>query len=387
MKTLLVSEIFPPQHGGSGRWFWEVYTRLSNSDTAFAVGKPAGYEKFDESHSLNIARIDLSSTSWGVTDKTGILFYIRTYLKLCSIVKSEKVEQIHCGRCIPEGFIASLINLTHGIPYIAYVHGEDVETAALSRELKWIAQRALNKAALLICNSKNTANILLQKWNIPENKIKVIYPGVDTGRFIPASNAEAAANRPHSWNNRQVILTVGRLQKRKGHDKMIAALVEIKKCFPDVLYVIIGNGEEKAFLESEVKRLDLHNNVSFLNEISDTEMVACYQHCDLFILPNRSVGSDIEGFGMVLVEAQACAKPVIAGDSGGTAETMIQDETGFIIDCTDESIISKKIITLLSNPEQLRSMGTSAYSHAHNKFSWEKIATDSQNIFNTINKR
>ena len=88
---------------------------------------------------------------------------------------------------------------------------------------------------------------------------------------------------------------------------------------PDILYAIIGAGEELEELERLVEREGLARHVAFLGECNDRDLIAAYQQCDLFVLPNRQVGRDIEGFGMVLLEAQACGKPVIAGASGGTA--------------------------------------------------------------------
>ena len=135
------------------------------------------------------------------------------------------------------------------------------------------------------------------------------------------------------WGERRVVLTVGRLQKRKGHDMMIRALPAIRRAVPDVLYAIVGDGEERAALEQLAEQEGVRQSVQFLGEVDDETLVRCYQQCDLFALPNRQVGGDIEGFGMVLLEAQACGRPVLAGASGGTAETMRVPETGRVVPC------------------------------------------------------
>ena len=144
---------------------------------------------------------------------------------------------------------------------------------------------------------------------------------------MPAARDEDV-RRSLGWEGRRVVLTVGRLQKRKGHDMMIRSLPQVRQEVSDVLYAVAGDGEERAALARAVTDLGLGGQVQFLGEVDENTLLRCYQQCDLFALPNRQVGSDIEGFGMVLLEAQACGKPVLAGDSGGTAETLVAGAEG-----------------------------------------------------------
>ena len=290
---------------------------------------------------------------------------------------------IHCARCIPEGLIGYLSYKFLDIPYLCYVHGEDVETASTSRELSWIVRKALKHTKYLVCNSQNTANILLNNWNVSSDKIKIIHPGVDATQFIPAPT-EQKIRLQLGWKKSPVILTVGRLQERKGQDMLIRSLPLIKTKYPDILYAIVGNGEQRSKLEQLVEELNLQDHVLFMSELSDAEMIQCYQQCDIFILPNRTVGRDIEGFGMVLVEAQACAKPVIAGNSGGTAETMLLEETGLIIDCTQPELIAQTLSTLLGDPEKCKQMGENGRKHVEQHLGWKMIAQQSKNLFEQL---
>jgi phosphatidylinositol alpha-1,6-mannosyltransferase len=379
-KTLLLSEIFPPLKGGSGRWFWEVYTRLPKDKVVIAAGETENTTNFDKKNSLNCYRLPLSSWSWGLKSLTGLKFYWRVLRAVLKLVKQEKIESIHCGRCLPEGFIGYLVNKLKGIPYICYIHGEDVETAATSRELSWIVKKALTHADKLICNSQNTANILLNSWHTDPQKTFIVNPGVDTQVFVPAEPNESIKTQL-GWEQRPVILTVGRLQERKGHDMLIRSLPAVIKQHPNVLYAIIGDGENKAALQELVGSLQLGDNVLFMSELSDQQMIQCYQQCNLFILPNRSVGRDIEGFGMVLVEAQACAKPVIAGDSGGTAETMLLNETGFIVDCTSAELLPEKIILLLNDTELADKMGQKGRKHVVETLDWKNLTKQASDLF------
>lgn len=372
-KTLLLSEIFPPVKGGSGRWFWEVYTRISTGNVIVAAGQDANSDKVDISSPLRTYRLPLSSWSWGLKSLTGLKYYFSALRDVLKVVKQNDIQVIHCGRCLPEGFIGFLISKIKGIPYICYVHGEDVETAATSRELSWIVNKALGGATRLIANSQNTADILLNTWNTDPAKTMVFNPGVDASLFIPAPASEEIKSHL-GWEARQVILTVGRLQERKGHDKLIEALPSIIERNPSVLYAIIGDGERKAPLEALVAKLKLEKHVMFMSELDDQEMIQCYQQCDVFVLPNRTVGRDIEGFGMVLVEAQACERPVIAGDSGGTAETMLVNETGYILDCTQPKLLAEKICTLLEDDALREKMGIAGRKHVQHTLDWPVLS-------------
>lgn len=379
-KTLLISEIFPPIHGGSGRWFWELYTRLPKQEYVIAAGESTEQNAFDKTHSLNLTRLNLSSPSWGLKSLTGLKYYWRTFWALRKLIKKEKVTHLHCGRCLPEGFMGYLLHCALGLPYICYIHGEDIEAAATSRELRWIVTKVLNNATTLICNSKNTQSLLLDNWSVDSAKVTVLNPGVDAERFVPTAPDDAIKSNL-GWQERSVILTVGRLQERKGQDMMIQAMPAIKEQVPNALYAVIGGGEEKPKLQTLVKDLKLENDVLFMSEISDEQMIQAYQQCDVFILPNRTVGQDIEGFGMVLVEAQACAKPVVAGDSGGTAETMKIGETGYIIDCTDSQTIADKLIALLQNSDQRAEMGVKARQHVEVDLDWKVHSQKAQRLF------
>lgn len=382
-KTLLLSEIFPPTKGGSGRWFWEVYTRIQQGDVVVAAGQTSAAEDFDLSTPFKTYRLPLSSTSWGLKSIVGLKFYWQIFKLVRRIVKQENIEVIHCGRCIPEGFIAYLIKIFIGIPYICYVHGEDMETAATSRELSWIVNKALGGAEYMVCNSQNTAKILHGTWNCLSSKVVVVNPGVDAQFFIPADYSPEIRS-VLGWGSRPVVLTVGRLQKRKGQDMVIKALVRVKQQIPDVLYAVVGEGSQRPLLENLVEELKLTDNVLFMSEISDENMIECYQQCNVFILPNRTVDRDIEGFGMVLVEAQACGKPVIAGDSGGTAETMLIGESGYVVDCTSVELISEKVLTLLTDETLAREMGEVGCAHVNSTLNWPALSQQAKQVFDRI---
>ena len=381
MKALLLSEIFPPQNGGSGRWFQEIYSRLPRENVVVAAGEHPAQDEFDSTHKMNLHRLSLTMPQWGLRSVSALRNYWRLFRTVRRIVRSEKVTQIHCGRCLPEGWLAFLLKKLCRVPYVCYVHGEDVESAATSRELSWMVSRVLANADYLIANSQNTARLLTENWSLPSSHVKVLHPGCDASRFTPAARSESVRDEL-DWKNRSVVLTVGRLQERKGHDVMIEALPTIREAIPNVLYSIVGGGEQLSRLKQLVIEHGVAEHVQFLGEVDDQKMIRCYQQCDLFALPNRQVGRDIEGFGMVLVEAQACGRPVLAGASGGTRETMDIGRTGVVVPCEEADGLATEVTRLLLDREGLEEMGKAARPWVVEHLDWNALSRQAAEQFN-----
>lgn len=379
-RILLLTEVFPPMVGGSGRWLWELHRRLPEGRVVAAAGEHPDQERFDAGHRLRVIRMPLALPSWGLLHPGAIRRHWALVQRLQQIVRSEAITVVHCGKCLPEGLLALELQVLSGVPFICFVHGEELKLALQSRELTWWTRRVLGASSHLISNSHNTAQILREDWGIPFERIIVMHPGVDAERFRPATR-DAEIRARFGWNGRPVLLTVGRLQKRKGHDRLIEALPTIKDAFPGILYSILGDGEERTSLEGLVDRCGVRDHVQFLGECDDSILLNAYQQCDVFILPNRSIGDDIEGFGMVLVEAQACGKPVVAGASGGTVETMIDHQTGYIIDCEDPGRIASCVVELLGDQERVRAMGIEARRWVVDRFDWEMLGRHAEQFF------
>lgn len=380
MTTLLLSEVFPPRPGGSGRWFWEIYRRLARDDYVLSVGQSRGQAAFDANHDLQIQRLPLAMSQWGILSVRGARDYWSNVCRLRRLIKQHRISQIHCGRCLPEGVMCLALKKLIGTPYACFVHGEDVGTAVNSREHAFLVRQVLANAEYCIANSHNTSNLIRSRWQLPADRVRILHPGVDTKQFSPALRSDSLRSEL-GWRNRTVILSVGRLQRRKGHDILIQALPAIKQQVPDVLYSIVGDGEERAFLEQSARDLQVLEHVQFRGETSDGELAKCYQQCNIFALPNREINGDIEGFGMVLLEAQACGRPVIAGQSGGTAETMRVDHTGKIVDCTHPDELARTLIHLLRDPDLCDTMGRAAREWAVNRFDWDALAIQAERLF------
>lgn len=397
-KSLLITENFPPGVGGSGRWFWELYRRLPTDSIVIAAGAQPKAKVFDRGHSLNLQRVPLTFPTRFIRPQS-FGPYRLAMKTLIDVVRTEGIQRVQAGRCLPEGLLALAVSKRTGIPYTCFAHGEEVnlsndETSPGwlerrvygSRELGLIVGLVLSQARLVIANSQNTRSILVDRWQLPAERVEVLNPGVDTSLFNPVPRS-ADIRHKLGWEDRPVILTVGRLQKRKGHDLLIRALPDLLTTLPDVLYAIAGSGEELESLRRLVADTGLGEHVQFLTNLDDQELAECYQQCDLFVLPNRDLDGDIEGFGMVLLEAQACGKPVIAGSTGGTAETMSTPETGLLVDVEEHQELVRVLTDLLIDPERLQTMGTRARSWIEERFDWDVLGHRAQELFDRQESR
>lgn len=378
-KTLLLTENFPPKEGGSGRWFWELYSRLPNDKVLIVANDTPEGREFDKTHKLNIVRIELESAEWGLASVKGLMFYWSTIRKVLKLIRKYAIEEVHCGRVIPEGVIARVIKLLSGQRYKCFIHGEDVETAATSREHSLLVKNVCENASMLICNSDNTSNIVRKLEFDPGGKCEVLHPGVDISRFAVAS-PDVLFRQKMGWSGKRVLLTVGRLQRRKGQDFLVKTMPALLREFPDLFYAVVGRGECYEELISLVEQHKLHGNVCIYPDMDDDALIKCYQQCDIFILPNRTIDNDIEGFGMVLVEAQVCGKPVIAGNSGGTRETMSIGKTGHIIDCSSTENLLNELSPILRSPEIVDG-GVDIAAYAKKRFNWEQHVAKAERLF------
>ena len=386
MKILVVSEIFPPKHGGSGRWMWELYSRLPPGTVYVAAHNWPESDRFDRAHALPVDRIDMMFQDWGagIIKPRGMRVYLRAARDLWRVIRKTKPTVLHCGRCVPEGFLAWMLGKLGGPPYWCYVHGEELTSCQSSRELRWMARRGLNGAEHLIANSQNTREILLEDWKVPATKVTVMHPGVDSTAFTPAERSIAVRNKL-GWGDRPVVLTVGVLSERKGQDMMIRALPAIRLAIPDVLYAVAGEGRDRPRLEQLAADLGVTDAVQFRGAPNDQDLINCYQQCDLFTLPNRRAGCDIEGFGIVLLEAQSCGKPVIAGTSGGTAETMKIPETGTVTDCTIPDRLGEIVVEWLQDSSRRDRIGEAARRWIVERFDWSILTEQASRLFKLDN--
>jgi phosphatidylinositol alpha-1,6-mannosyltransferase len=357
-----------------------LYRRLGDVEVHVVAGQTEGSQAFDRAAQLPIERLPLSFSGWGISSLRSAIQYGRALVDLRRVASRVRPDAIHCGKCLPEGLLATVLHWWSGTPFVCFVHGEELTLAGTSKELTRLTQKVLREASRIVANSQHTKQILMTTWAVPGDRVVVMHPGVDTTRFKPAP-IDAAARARLGWTNRRVVLTVGALQKRKGQDMLIRALPAIRARCPDVLYAIVGEGWERPYLDGIAAECGVGDLVQFRGVPGDEALIECYQQCDLFALPNRQVGWDFEGFGIVLLEAQACGKPVIAGSSGGTSEAIAPSQTGGLVACDTPEPLAQAVVDLLDAPERRARMGANGREWAVGHFDWTVLAEEARRMF------
>jgi phosphatidylinositol alpha-1,6-mannosyltransferase len=241
-----------------------------------------------------------------------------------------------------------------------------------SREFTFMTRRICLDAAANIANSHSTAR-MLESLGVPPARIHVVHPGVDVARFRPDIDGSAIRARFAPDPATLVLLSVGRLQRRKGHDLAIAAVARLGMSIP-VKYLIVGDGEERGRLEALAGSAGVQDRVVFLGEVGANELPSYYAAADIFLMPNRVEDGDLEGFGIVFLEAAATGRPVIGGRSGGVAEAVVDRETGLLIEGTDVDELAAAVRTLASSADTRRAMGLAGRERACREFTWDRAA-------------
>lgn len=379
--ALLVSELFPPAVGGSAVLFDNIYSRLPGAPVTVLTDDRFGSDAAD--HGLPVYRRRLRTPVWGLAHPRGLQHHLGVAVAVRRLARRlGSTTVVHCGRILPEGVAARLAQMTGGPPFVCWAHGEDLATAMSSRELRWTTEWVLRGASGAFANSQNTKTFLAQFGILPE-KIAVAYPGVDGSRFHPAVDGASVRAR-HGLSGELVLLSVGRLQTRKGHDVAIQAVAALARAVPSLRYLIVGDGEERARLQSLVAACHATEHVTFVGEVDDEDLPRYYAASDVFVLPNRVERGDFEGFGIVFLEAAASGKPVIGGASGGVTEAVADGSTGLLVDGASVDAVTNALATLAASPELRRTLGDAGRRRATTQFSWEAAARTVQSVHDML---
>jgi phosphatidylinositol alpha-1,6-mannosyltransferase len=370
-QVLLVSAIFPPAIGGSAVLLENVYRRCKCdvvvlTDLNMAAARPAG-------RITRVERTRLATTEWGVRSARGLIQYGRVAARIRSLSRQlGPMTSVHCGRVLPEGVAAALAQAAGGQRFACWVHGEDLATALTSRELRWLTRQTLAKAHVVFANSENSKNLALE-FGVEGPRIEVVYPGVDATRFRPGIGSSRVRQRHRLRHDDVVALTLGRLQRRKGQDTAIRAVAALAGRWPRLHQLIVGDGDDLPRLLELISSLGIADRVTLVGEVTDDELPEYFAASDLFLLPNRTEPGDIEGFGIVFLEAAAAGKPVIGGASGGVIEAVDDGRTGILVDGSLESVVDA-LDQLVASPELRSTLGEAGRVRAVTNFTWEHAA-------------
>ncbi len=264
------------------------------------------------------------------------------------------------------------------IPTICLAHGNEIIQKKPEKLNK--VQTILNKCSVVVANSNYTLNLIKKNLKINQPILKRIYPGAASIQDIKEEKVNIDRGDP-------MIITLARLEKRKGHIYVLNAIQNLIKEFKNLKYVIAGEGNNFKFLKEEIKRKKLDQNVYLLGKVNDAQKKYIFSKTDLMVMPtiDDSNNSSIEGFGISYIEAALYGIPSIASNIGGTSEAVIHNKTGIIINNMDELEIVLR--DLLLNKEKRQLFGEEAKKRAYKEFQWNKITNEYINLISNIQNK
>jgi phosphatidylinositol alpha-1,6-mannosyltransferase len=375
-KVLMLTDSFMPHAGGSREYYNNIYralVELGGSEVTILTKKIPGWRKFDDLAASSLFRVRRQFRplrSWKYRElPKGVGPFLQA---VCHVLRYWS-NIVHAGDLYPQGVTAIILKKLLRLPYIVYCHGEEITQTDKYRYQPGLRDRVYKNADAVIANSE-FARQNLMRIGVNPDRICKITPGVDAKRFRPRPpNIDLL--RRYGLEGKTVILTVARLVPRKGHRIALQAFASVCDEFPDAHYLIAGTGPEEGYLRQFAKTLGVHHRVSFAGFVPSETLPDLYNLCELMLLANRQeADGDVEGFGIVFLEANAAGKPVIGGRSGGAIEAIVDDTTGCLVNPDDAVDVGNALRRLLSDQDLRARMGAAGARRVAQEFTWAERA-------------
>jgi glycosyltransferase involved in cell wall biosynthesis len=322
----------------------------------------------------NIETKVLTTVSSNYHEESAIIYSSKLKLffslfKIRAIFKEYDV--IHAIDGLPYAIIATICNFGLGKKLIITAIGSGSIKSLYNRWsiiLKWAYRRAHRVTAI----SSYTANEINKK--VPDLKVEVIIPGIDYSYFVQQRNEESQY-KPY-------ILSVGRIKERKGQYFSIKAFAKVSRQYKDLKYVIVGSNRGQYYkkLKILIKELNIADKIIFKENLDDKELVSLYKNAKLFILLPQNINYDIEGFGLVFVEAAAFGLPVIGALRSGAIDAILDGQNGFLVEPQDTNEAANKILEILNNDKLRDEFGHKSIEFAK-RLDWSLVIKKYLNIY------
>lgn len=368
MRLLLVTKDFPPDVGGIQTYCAEIAQRFAGRCESFAVVAPRipGCEAVDAALPFDVIRVSGSRSSFAPS----VLAYLPR-------LRSRYQFDVVLGAQWQSAWAAVTARRALGnYAVCAAVHGREVLTMHYAG---WGAAGLFDRARRYTMGAvdrlfpgSNYALKLVNEKNIAYQSAEVVHYGCNVERFVPGGGEEK--RRELGLEGKKVMVTLSRLVPRKGIDTTLEALPAIARAVPDVIYLVAGSGPDRARLTSLAERLGVMPWVRFLGMVPDAEVPPLLHMADLFVMPAREERPDVEGFGLVFLEANACGTAVIGSTSGGIADAVLDGETGLLVPPGAPGPLADAAIRLLNDADLRRKLGETGRARVLRDFTWERMA-------------
>ncbi|MCW2893484.1 MAG: glycosyl transferase group 1 [Actinomycetia bacterium] len=366
-RTLIVTNDFPPRRGGIQSFVHELALRLDPGRLTVYAPRWDGDAAFDAAQPFEVVRHPTSLMIGGPSVRR----------RAAELARSRQAEVVIFGASAPLGLITPVLRKAGVRRAIAITHGHEAGWAALP-----VARQLLRR----IGDKTDVMTYLGEYFRVrvagalsaqAAARMARLHPGVDAGTFHPDPEARRVIRDRYGLGDRPVVVCVSRLVARKGQDTLLRAWPAVIKKIPDAVLLIVGRGPYAKTLHQLAEQTGVSSSVTFTGPVPQDELPAHYAAGDVFSMPcrTRRGGLDVEGLGIVYLEASATGLPVVGGDSGGAPDAIADGETGYVVGGRDVATLSDRLITLLQDPAGAKAMGEKGRAWVERDWNWELIAS------------
>ncbi|QHY95087.1 GDP-mannose-dependent alpha-(1-6)-phosphatidylinositol monomannoside mannosyltransferase [Streptomyces sp. S4.7] len=376
-KTLIVTNDFPPRPGGIQAFLHNMALRLDPGEiVVYASTWKRGAEGAEAT-----AAFDAEQPFTVVRDRTTMLLPTpRVTGRAVGLLREHGCESVWFGAAAPLGLMGPALRRAGARRIVATSHGHEAGWAQLPAARRLLRRIGEGTDTITYLGEYTRSRIAAALTPEAAGRMAQLPPGVDDKTFHPASGGDAVRERL-GLAHRPVVVCVSRLVPRKGQDTLILAMPAILARIPDAVLLIVGGGPYAKELRKLAAETGVGDSVRFTGPVPWSELPAHYGAGDVFAMPcrTRRGGLDVEGLGIVYLEASATGLPVVAGDSGGAPDAVLDGETGWVVRGGPAAVAAEesadRIVTLLRDPELRERMGRRGRAWVEDRWRWDLLAT------------
>jgi phosphatidylinositol alpha-1,6-mannosyltransferase len=368
-KILCITNDFGPRAGGIETFVIGLIERLPHSRVIVYTSAQDHSQEYDRKWLEDFGVEVIRDKAKILLPTPGVAYCVK------DLIRERNVSTVFFGAAAPLALLSKSLRKTGATQIVALTHGHEVwwsKVWPFTMAMKFISRHVDHLTYLGEFTRSAIAATLSEEASARMVKIA---PGIDTDHFTP-QDAGALRNQL-GLSEKKVIVSVGRLVHRKGQDVLIEAMPAILKEVPEAHVLMIGEGPYRSYLENRAKALGIQEKITFIGRIQYADLPRYICVGDLFVMPSRSrlAGLEVEGLGIVYLEASACGLPVIAGNSGGAPDAVLQGETGLVIDGTKKEEIAAAAIGLLLDAPRSKAMGIRGRQWIMQEWRWDIWST------------
>jgi phosphatidylinositol alpha-1,6-mannosyltransferase len=364
-KILCITNDFGPRAGGIETFIIGLIERAQAGSIIVYTSQQGDTHEYDQKW-LRDFGVEV------IRDKSKVLLpSLRVSRSLQSLIRERGIERAFFGAAAPLGLLSHSLRRAGVKKIVALTHGHEVWWSKLW-PFRWAMKRIGSGVDTLTYLGDFTRNAISASLRESDAAAMVrIAPGIDTEHFAPDATAHEL-KRELDLEDKRVIVSVGRLVHRKGQDTLVESLPHILKQYPNAHLLFVGVGPHLEYIHKRAIQLGVLSHISFVGRVQYSELPRFISVGEIFAMPSRSrlAGLEVEGLGIVYLEASACELPVVGGLSGGAPDAVLEGETGYSVDGLDPAAVARAINALLADPDRAKAMGRRGRQWIIDEWEW-----------------